>query len=128
MAAEAATAAQMQALTGEQVSRIAALADTYAARLTAKLGASPDPERIAADVESGTSSEANALIAAIDGLSREARYELIALVWCGQGEYSFTEARAYAQATSDKGTAPYMAKKAPALSGLLRTALATLGR
>ena len=39
----------------------------------------------------------------------------------------FTEARAYSQATSDKGTAQYMAKKAPILSELLRKALATLG-
>lgn len=126
MAAETATAGQMQALTIEQVNQIARLADTYAALLAEKLGADADPDRVGADIKSGTP-EAAALIAAIESLSREARYELIALVWCGQGEYSFVDARAYAQATSDKGTALYMAKKAPELSELLRTALSTLG-
>lgn len=124
MAAEAATAGVMQFLNVEQVDQIARLADTYAATL----GPSPDADRIAKEVETGSAPEAAALVNAIEALSRDARYELIALVWCGQGEYSFTEARAYSQATSDKGTAQYMAKKAPALSGLLRTALATLGR
>lgn len=124
MAAEAATAGVMQFLTVEQVNQIARLADTYAATL----GPNPEADRIAKEVETGSAPQAAALVNAIEALSRDARYELIALVWCGQGEYSFTEARAYAQATSDKGTAQYMAKKAPALSGLLRTALATLGR
>ena len=124
MAAETATAGQMQSLTVEQVNQIALRADAYAARLTEKLGANPDSDRIAADIQSGTP-EGSALIAAIEGLSREARYELIALVWCGQGEYSFVDARAYAQATSDKGTALYMAKKAPVLSGLLNKAMET---
>ena len=124
MAAEAATAGQMQFLTVERVNQIAKLADTYAAAL----GPNPEADRIAKEVETGSAPQAAALVQAIEGLSRDARYELIALVWCGQGEYSFTEARAYSQATSDKGTAQYMAKKAPTLSGLLRTALATLGR
>lgn len=124
MAAEVATAGVMQFLTVEQVNQIARLADTYAATL----GPNPEADRIAKEVETGSAPQAAALVNAIEALSRDARYELIALVWCGQGEYSFTEARAYAQATSDKGTAQYMAKKAPALSGLLRMALATLGR
>lgn len=127
MAAEAKTAGSMQFLTVADVSRIAALADTYAARLRDKFGANPDPDKVSADVEAGTSPESVALIGAIEGLSRDARYELIALVWCGQGEYSFTEARAYSQATSDKGTAQYMAKKALILSELFKKALATLG-
>jgi hypothetical protein len=124
MAAEAATAGQMQFLNVEQVNQIAKLADTYAAAL----GPNPDADRIAKEVESGSAPQAAALVNAIEALSRDARYELIALVWCGQGEYTFTEARAYAQATSDKGTAQYMAKKALILSGLLQTALDSLGR
>lgn len=123
MAAEAATAGVMQFLTVEQVNQIAKLADTYAAAL----GPNPDADRITKEVETGSAPEAAALVNAIEAVSRDARYELIALVWCGQGEYSFTEARAYSQATSDKGTAQYMAKKAPILSELLKKALKTLG-
>jgi hypothetical protein len=125
MAAEAAAAGNLQVLTRDEVAEIVARAETYAADLTAKLGPAPDAERIAEDLQSASPKGA-ALVGAIEGLSRAAREELIALVWCGMGEYSFTEARAYSQATADKGTAQYIAKKAPVLSRLLRTALATL--
>ncbi len=125
MTAAAPAPGDLQVLTRDQVADIRARADAYAADLAARLGPAADPDRIGADLQAGAAKGA-ALVAAIEGLSRPAREELIALVWCGMGEYSFTEARAYSQATSDKGTAQYLAKKAPVLSELLKTALATL--
>lgn len=127
MTAETATAEQLCDLTLEQANRVITLAETYGAHLTRTLGADPDAERVAQDVQSGASPAAVALVAAIDGLSRDARYELVALVWCGMGEYPFVDARAYAQATKDTGIASYLAKKALALPGYLRAALEALG-
>jgi hypothetical protein len=113
-------------LTLDEANRIIALAEAYAAHLTATLGAAPADERIAEDVKSAASPAAAALIAAIEGLTRAARTELVALVWCGMGDYTFTEARAYAKATADTGIPQYLAKKALMLSGYLKTALGTL--
>lgn len=127
MAAETATAEHLHVLTLEQVKQIMTLADAYAAHLTRALGANPDADRIAQDVQSGGAPAAKALMDAIAGLTRAGREELVALVWCGMGEYTFTEARAYAEATADTGIAQYLAKKAPVLAGYLRTALKTLG-
>lgn len=113
-------------LTLAQVQEIIRLNDAYAADLAARLGPKPGADAAAADVTGGASAAGRALIAAMEALSTQARYELVALVWCGMGDYTFTEARAYSQATADTGIAHYLAKKAPVLSDLLKKALATL--
>jgi len=127
MASAAVTENRLFDLTLEEANQIVALAEAYAADLTAKLGPSPSDDAIAEDVKTGTSPAGAALMAAIAGLTRPARTELVSLVWCGMGDYVFTEARAYAKATADTGIPQYLAKKALVLAGLLRTALATLG-
>lgn len=128
MTTETATENRLFDLTLEQTHQIIALSEAYAAHLTATLGPAPNDERIAEDVKSGKSPAATALMGAIEGLSRAARTELVALVWCGMGEYPFTEARAYAKATADTGIPQYLAKKALVLSGYLRTAIGTLDK
>ena len=127
MASAAVTENRLFDLTLDEANRIIALAEAYAAHLTATLGPAPSEEAIAEDVKAGASPEGAALMAAIAGLTRAARTELVSLVWCGMGDYIFTEARAYAKATADTGIPQYLAKKALVLAGLLRTALATLG-
>lgn len=126
MATKTATENRLFDLTLEQANRIIALNDAYAAHLTEAFGPAPEDERIAEDVNSAKSPTVVALMGAIAGLNRAARTELVALVWCGMGEYPFTEARAYAKATADTGIPQYLAKKALVLSGYLRTALGTL--
>ena len=127
MAVETATDNRLFDLTRDEANRIIALAEAYAAHLTATLGLSLSDEAIAEDIKAGASPAGAALMAAIAGLTRPARTELVSLVWCGMGDYVFTEARAYAKATADTGIPQYLAKKALVLAGLLRTALATLG-
>ena len=126
MASAAVTENRLFDLTLDEANRIIALAEAYAAYLTATLGPSPSEEAIAEDVKAGASPAGAALMAAIAGLTRPARTELVSLVWCGMGDYIFTEARAYAKATADTGIPQYLAKKGMVLAGLLRTALATL--
>ena len=127
MASATTTENRLFDLTLDEANQIIVLAEAYAAYLTATLGPSPSEDAIAEDVKAGASPAGAALMDAIAGLTRAARTELVSLVWCGMGDYTFTEARAYAKATADTGIPQYLAKKALVLAGLLRTALATLG-
>ena len=127
MSAETATAERLRDLTLHQVNRVIPLAEAYAAHLTRTLGANPDADRIAQDVQSG-SPAAQALVGVIEGFTRAGRSELVGLVWFGMGDHEpFSAAREYARATADAGIAQYLAKKALVLSGYLRTALTALG-
>lgn len=128
MSTETATAERLRDLTLDQVNRVITLAEAYAAHLTRTLGANPDADRIAQDVQSGGSKEGQALVSFIEGLTRAERSELVGLVWFGMGDHQpFSAAREYARATADAGIAQYLAKKALVLSGYLRTTLTALG-
>jgi hypothetical protein len=127
MSAETATAEQLRDITLEQVNRVIALAEAYKDYLTRTLGANPDPDKIAQDVQSGGSPEGQELIRYIEGLSRAERSELVGLVWFGMGDHEpFSAAREYARATADAGIAQYLAKKALVLPDYLHKALATV--
>jgi hypothetical protein len=58
----------------------------------------------------------NALKERIDALSDEARYELMAVMWIGRGDYSagqWDDAIAQARAGSDAGDVDYISEKGP---------------
>lgn len=128
MSAETATAEQLRDLTLEQANRVIALTEAYKTHLIRAFGANPDADKIAQDVQSGSSAEGQALVGFIEGLTRAERSELVGLVWFGMGDHEpFSAAREYARATADAGIAQYLAKKAFVLPDYLRKALAALG-
>lgn len=127
MSADTATAERLRDITLEQVNRVITLAEAYKTHLTRSLGANPDADKIAQDVQSGGSTEGQALVSFIEGLTRAERSELVGLVWFGMGDHEpFSAAREYARATADAGIAQYLAKKALVLPDYLHKALAAL--
>lgn len=127
MSADTATAERLRDLTLAQANRVITLADAYKTHLTRALGAQSDADKIAENVRSGGSTEGQALVGFIEGLTRAERSELVGLVWFGMGDHEpFSAAREYARATADAGIAQYLAKKALVLSDYLRKALAAL--
>jgi hypothetical protein len=128
MSADTATAERLRDLTLAQANRVIALAEAYKAHLIRALGANPEADKIAQDVQSGSSAEGLALVSFIEGLTRAERSELVGLVWFGMGDHEpFSAAREYARATADAGIAQYLTKKALVLPDYLRKALATVG-
>lgn len=128
MSAGSAAAESLDHLTPEQVRQVMTLADAYKAHLIRTVGADPDSDRIAQDLQAGGSAEAKAFLAMVEGLSWPERYELIGLMWFGMGEYeTFPASRTFAKATADIGIPQYLAKKSMKLSGYLRTALEAIG-
>lgn len=128
MSADAATAERLRDLTLEQANRVIILAEAYKTHLTRAFGANPDADKIAQDVQFGSSAEGQALVGFIEGLTRAERSELVGLVWFGMGDHEpFSAAREYARATADAGIAEYLAKKALVLPDFIRKALATVG-
>lgn len=64
----------------------------------------------------------------LSALNKEARMELMALIWVGRGdEDDFGAAVEYARRNSDDGDVPYIAEKAPALPTYLRDGLKKVG-
>ncbi len=64
----------------------------------------------------------------ISALSKDARMELMALIWIGRGDGDeFGEAVEYARKNSDDGDVLYIAEKAPALPTYLRNGLKQIG-
>ena len=64
----------------DKAKQVIALTDAYKAYITKTLGAEPAAEAVEKDVAAGTAAEAKALFAAIDGLSRQERAELVGLI------------------------------------------------
>jgi hypothetical protein len=71
----------------------------------------------------------NVLEERIRSLSKEARFELAALVWFGRGdsiEDNFAEHLAHAKRNSDEGDINYIVEKSPSLPTYLRAGLERL--
>ena len=128
MTAGTATAEPLIDISLAEVQAVMALADAYKADLTARLGAAPSSEAIAADVAAGQSAALKALLGKIAGFSRAERAELVGVVWHGMDEYeSFMASRTFAIATADEGIPQYLAKKALFLTDQMRHALGKMG-
>jgi hypothetical protein len=128
MTAGTATAEPLIDLSLADAQAVIALAESYKADLTARLGTAPKTDAVERDVLAGASPALQPLTAKIAGFSRAERAELVGLVWHGMDEYdSFAASRTFAIATADVGIPQYLAKKALTLPGLLRHALEKMG-